>query len=533
VARQPLDAAGEYLALGLPVIPLCSPDHAGMWTAHLERCKSPGKAPVLKLWTQRGLPTEEELAQWQERLPNANLGLILGKASGLVAVDVDGETGHRLLAEWSAGDLPPTWEFRSGRGRQLLYAIPEGLTLVKAEEAAAPGNGDHEELALLGQGQQTVIPPSVHRNGRRYQWEPGHSPKDLPAAMAPAWIVERMRRSLPEEKPAVASASPSASRRLSTGDYSDELLARAVEKAAGEGRNNAGIWLACQLRDAGLEQGDAWAAMQAYTAAVTDLKGEPYAEEEARHSLDQAFSRPPRAPWRATVLKVSSKRQQSIPLPSIAPMTILRTRPPLYTITVEGKTVRCSLEELLKWPLIKIRIFQELGFVPHLPVRIDGDGKRYPTQTVWEMILNEAAEELEEEAPAPEDASDEGMVWDAVCAFLTSEILGERRQDIATGSVFLDPESNRYLFRSRELRRYLHLHGANALDGNRLWLLLRDHGAQDDRLWINDARVRVWSLPANRVVERQPEAATVGPPEVALPAAPGAAGSATGPDPDS
>ena len=47
-----------------------------------------------------------------------------------------------------------------------------------------------------------------------------------------------------------------------------DLLEKALAKANAEGRNNAGLWLACQLRDARLDRAEAEAVMRDYAAAV-------------------------------------------------------------------------------------------------------------------------------------------------------------------------------------------------------------------------------------------------------------------------
>lgn len=191
--RKPLETIHSYVKLGWPVIPLCSPSHSNMSAKHKSGCDSPGKAPLLAGWQKRGVPTDIEIATWKRDWPWANLGLLMGEPSGLIGVDIDGAAGEQLLSKWSSGDLPDTWEFHRGdNSRRLLYRIPPGIKLKKFSQA---GNGKHEELALLGTGQQTVIPPSIHASGDVYTWAPGRDPWTFgEPAMAPDWIVRRMAR---------------------------------------------------------------------------------------------------------------------------------------------------------------------------------------------------------------------------------------------------------------------------------------------------------------------------------------------------
>jgi putative DNA primase/helicase len=71
--------------------------------------------------------------------------------------------------------------------------------------------------------------------------------------------------------------------------------------ASSSGRNEAGLWLACQLRDAGRSEAEADAAMLRYRRGVGshNRKGEPeaYTIEEVRASIRSAYSRPARDPW--------------------------------------------------------------------------------------------------------------------------------------------------------------------------------------------------------------------------------------------
>lgn len=165
-----MDFIDEYVKLRLPVIPLCAFNHQGMPEHHKETCKHPGKTPLLMEWLQRGIPSEKEIDSWKKEYSYANIGLILGKAPGLVAVDSDGNQvqADQLLKKISKGDLPFTWKFLTGSGgTRLLYKIPESVNfklkkcVIKSEEYP------NATIELLGDGQQTVMPPSIHPNGKK------------------------------------------------------------------------------------------------------------------------------------------------------------------------------------------------------------------------------------------------------------------------------------------------------------------------------------------------------------------------------
>jgi hypothetical protein len=186
--RECLAAALDYLRLGLSPTCCCPPDHVGVGGWH--KCDSPGKAPLHK-WRelQDKAASEREVREWFRRHPNANVGVALGPVSGLVGIDVDDEEGERHLEEMSAGDLPDTWEFSSGKGRRLLYKIPAGAVLPTTHQ----DRGEKRPLSLLARGSQTVMPPSRHPRGVRYVWVEGFSPGDLDPAPAPRWLLDALR----------------------------------------------------------------------------------------------------------------------------------------------------------------------------------------------------------------------------------------------------------------------------------------------------------------------------------------------------
>lgn len=190
-ARERIRSAMRYyVGLGLPIIPLCSHDHLGYPERHKATCKQAGKIPLIKNWQNHDNTTLEDIKGWIKEFKNFNIGLPLGHVSGFVGIDIDGEQGEELLYEMSGGDLPETWEYITGAGRRLLYQIPVGMQTKKFVNA---GDGEHQECSILAAGQQTVLPPSIHKSGRVYEWVEGRSPEDIDCAMAPKWLLDLIR----------------------------------------------------------------------------------------------------------------------------------------------------------------------------------------------------------------------------------------------------------------------------------------------------------------------------------------------------
>jgi len=218
--RACLAAALDYLSRGFSVVCCCDPDHIGVGKRHGKECDSPGKAPV-HLWKefQTRLPTPDEVSGWWRGYPIGNVGVVLGQVSGVVRVDVDGSEGEARLEQWSGGDLPRTWSFcSSDDGRGLLYRWPHDLP---CKSTAKPSPGDHKELRLMGNGSQTVLPPSRHPSGSVYAWEPGLSPDDIELALAPAWLIDRLT-------PAPRRATPQKDAEASTQEAPDQARVTAT-----------------------------------------------------------------------------------------------------------------------------------------------------------------------------------------------------------------------------------------------------------------------------------------------------------------
>src|SRR4051812_5400647 len=94
-----LSSALAYLSRGWSVIPIAPR----------------GKTPLVR-WQefQNRHPTESEVRRWFSEHPDANIGVVTGAISGIIAVDIDGAEGEAALTS-RVGALPLTLTNRSGR----------------------------------------------------------------------------------------------------------------------------------------------------------------------------------------------------------------------------------------------------------------------------------------------------------------------------------------------------------------------------------------------------------------------------------
>jgi len=155
-------SARRYYLAGRYPIPLCSPDDNGeCGDGRGHKGKEIGKAPLIRYKEfEEEPPSLEQIDEWWERWPDANVGILL-RPSGLFVIDADGPEGWAEVKELGFGNGP---RFKTGNGRQLLYRAPDGVAGRKIK------CGVSRSIDILAEG-YIVTPPSRHRNGRSYEWE--------------------------------------------------------------------------------------------------------------------------------------------------------------------------------------------------------------------------------------------------------------------------------------------------------------------------------------------------------------------------
>lgn len=186
-----LEAALQYAALGLPVIPCHSPEPTGGCTCKKTRCPSPGKHPRNWKGTTNATTSATMIRKWWERWPDASVAIA---TAGLLVVDTDGPTAEMTIAGL---DLPPSPTAITSKGKHRYFTDPAG-TATNKKGIALPGVITPDQVDIRGTGGCVIAPPSLHASGKVYAWAPGLSPADLAAPPAPQWLYElRPPRSAP------------------------------------------------------------------------------------------------------------------------------------------------------------------------------------------------------------------------------------------------------------------------------------------------------------------------------------------------
>jgi len=144
------------------------------------RFRPKGKIPSID-WReyQHKLPTKEEIERWFKERPLSNLGIITGKISGIVVIDFDTKEAYQNAI---VRGLPDTPTVITGRGYHVYCKYKEGVRNF-SKKAGLP------DIDLRGEGGCIVAPPSIHENGKSYQWMEGKSLDDLPLGDVPEWVL--------------------------------------------------------------------------------------------------------------------------------------------------------------------------------------------------------------------------------------------------------------------------------------------------------------------------------------------------------
>lgn len=174
---RPVESALWYASAGVPVLPLHTGLGDGRCSCRRPHCDRPGKHPrwhprLITAGLHEASTDPERVRRWWTAWPEANVGLRTGVAVDVC--DVDTPAGLHLLRDL-IGDLIETPLVQTGSGGLHLYFAATGAP---NRVRLLPG------VDWRGEGGYVVAPPSVHGNGRRYQWiSHGPAPPCPPALL--------------------------------------------------------------------------------------------------------------------------------------------------------------------------------------------------------------------------------------------------------------------------------------------------------------------------------------------------------------
>ena len=181
-----LDFALYYAAQGWTVVPLHTITSEGHCSCgKSDSCTSPGKHPRTRSGLKDGSSEAAIVQHWWTRWPNSNIGLVTGRSSGFVVLDVDmNHGGYGTLDELKRehGALPNTAIVSTGGGGQHYYFVAPDTPMCNR-------NPMRQGIDFKAEGGYVVAPPSKHHSGKTYEWDL-RSPHFV--AM-PAWLEAMVR----------------------------------------------------------------------------------------------------------------------------------------------------------------------------------------------------------------------------------------------------------------------------------------------------------------------------------------------------
>lgn len=213
-ASLPRPAAGARRAvqLGLSVVPL----------------KPRSKEPSAPHGINDAITSRVEVRARAKLHPNDNYGVVLD--GEVFVIDVDGPEGKESLRALikQHGELPPTVETITGRGRHLFFRSRSGELVPSSCNRLGRG------IDVKGRRGYVVAAGSMHPSGRRYRSAPGRGLGEIEIAKAPSWLLKQVlqaRRNL-SEVPRSADLAPQVLGDGRTAFYGEAALASEVATLA-------------------------------------------------------------------------------------------------------------------------------------------------------------------------------------------------------------------------------------------------------------------------------------------------------------
>jgi Bifunctional DNA primase/polymerase, N-terminal/AAA domain/Primase C terminal 1 (PriCT-1) len=202
-----LEFALRAVERGWPVIKLHWAED-GECSCGIQDCPDVGKHPSTINGIKNATKDKNQIRAWWLEKPKANIGIAMGNDSGIFVLDVDprhGGDGSLQQMQEEYGALPDGPRVRTGGGGEHLYfTVPPGVP-VRTRVALRPG------IDVRGKGSYAVGVGSVHASGRKYLWQHGKTPSQLPVPVCPDWLLELISEQRPP-KPKAKNCIPEGQR---------------------------------------------------------------------------------------------------------------------------------------------------------------------------------------------------------------------------------------------------------------------------------------------------------------------------------
>ena len=121
------------------------------------------KRPAIPVWKkfQNSLASNNEVKQWFTKNPTANIGIVTGKVSNLVVVDLDSDEAVKTFRD--KGWFDGAGVAKSAHGYHIYFSYPDFEVRNSVDKSIS--------VDIRGEGGYILAPPSVHGSGIEYKWE--------------------------------------------------------------------------------------------------------------------------------------------------------------------------------------------------------------------------------------------------------------------------------------------------------------------------------------------------------------------------
>ena len=168
------------------------------------------KRPPMQGWQNAATTNPTTIRQWFEgQFKDCGLGIATGEFRDryLVVIDIDDRETYKGSdtlndLEQLHGKLPDTVEVITGSGGRHIYFLTDQP--IRNEASGRLGVG----IDIRAIGGQVLAPPTVHPNGRTYEWVEGKSIAEHRPADMPLWMVLILTAKPVEETPTATHLTP-------------------------------------------------------------------------------------------------------------------------------------------------------------------------------------------------------------------------------------------------------------------------------------------------------------------------------------
>jgi hypothetical protein len=247
-----LAAAIDYAGRGWPVFPLHTPV-AGSCSCRKDCGKQAGKHPRTEHGFEDASVDLDQVRSWWTRWPDANIGVRTGVVCDLFDIDHHDQIEGTADMPWAI-DMPGGPVVRTGAGWHY-YLQPTGL----GNRARFSAHCDWR-----GVGGYSILPPSLHHSGRRYEW---FTPITVPLQPVTAELLDLLTNVPAPAPPRSVPQSPSPSR-FTNGGWSAAGIIGKMAIATDGTRNDTLVWAANKI---GLDYYDRKATRQQVDDALDHL----------------------------------------------------------------------------------------------------------------------------------------------------------------------------------------------------------------------------------------------------------------------